>query len=64
MTRKRQMEWTYLLIVFVCFALSTQAKKNATPVPGIDIENPNRAGNKVMKASDLTTPIEMSRKER
>ncbi|KAI1320029.1 hypothetical protein EDD11_002361 [Mortierella claussenii] len=41
------------------------ARKAAAAVPGVDIANPNRAGgSKVMKASDLTTPIEMSRKER
>ncbi|KAF9360140.1 hypothetical protein BGX26_010386 [Mortierella sp. AD094] len=40
-------------------------KKAPAAVPGVDISNPNRAGGgKVMKASDLTTPIEMSRKER
>ncbi|KAF9185376.1 hypothetical protein BGZ51_000213 [Haplosporangium sp. Z 767] len=40
-------------------------KKPASAVPGIDVSNPNRAsGGRVMKASDLTTPIEMSRKER
>ncbi|KAF9918516.1 hypothetical protein BX616_008217 [Lobosporangium transversale] len=39
------------------------AKKSAAPV--IDVANPNRsAGNRVMKASDLATPVEMSRKER
>ncbi|KAF9321476.1 heat- and acid-stable phosphoprotein [Podila horticola] len=41
------------------------AKKSTGAVPSSDISNPNRAsGNRVMKASDLTTPIEMSRKER
>ncbi|GJJ71196.1 hypothetical protein EMPS_03546 [Entomortierella parvispora] len=40
-------------------------KAPAAAVPGVDIANPNRAaGNRIMKASDLTTPIEMSRKER
>ncbi|KAG0263972.1 hypothetical protein BG011_007693 [Mortierella polycephala] len=42
-----------------------QVKKPSSAIPGIDISNPNRAsGSRVMKASDLTTPIEMSRKER
>ncbi|KAG0016470.1 hypothetical protein BGZ80_009216 [Entomortierella chlamydospora] len=40
-------------------------KKAPAAAPAIDIANPNRAaGNRVMKASDLATPIEMSRKER
>ncbi|KAF9964647.1 hypothetical protein BGZ70_006163 [Mortierella alpina] len=40
------------------------AKKPANAA-SIDVSNPNRAsGSRVMKASDLTTPIEMSRKER
>ncbi|KAG9063168.1 hypothetical protein KI688_004769 [Linnemannia hyalina] len=40
-------------------------KPAPTAAPASDISNPNRAsGNRVMKASDLTTPIEMSRKER
>ncbi|KAG0207333.1 heat- and acid-stable phosphoprotein [Mortierella sp. GBA30] len=41
------------------------APKKQANQASIDISNPNRAaGNRVMKASDLTTPIEMSRKER
>ncbi|KAF9099098.1 hypothetical protein BGX29_007052 [Mortierella sp. GBA35] len=41
------------------------AKKQPASVVASDIANPNRAaGNRIMKASDLTTPIEMSRKER
>ncbi|KAF9110144.1 hypothetical protein BGX27_006729 [Mortierella sp. AM989] len=40
-------------------------KKAPAAVPGVDVANPNRAGgNRILKASDLTTPIEMSRKER
>ncbi|KAG0286627.1 hypothetical protein BGZ96_009296 [Linnemannia gamsii] len=40
-------------------------KPAPTAAPASDISNPNRAsGNRIMKASDLTTPIEMSRKER
>ncbi|KAF9908888.1 hypothetical protein EC991_009294 [Linnemannia zychae] len=40
-------------------------KPAPTAAPASDIANPNRAaGNRIMKASDLTTPIEMSRKER
>ncbi|KAF9281809.1 hypothetical protein BGZ68_006416 [Mortierella alpina] len=40
------------------------AKKPASAA-AIDVSNPNRAaGSRIMKASDLTTPIEMSRKER
>ncbi|KAF9414856.1 heat- and acid-stable phosphoprotein [Podila epigama] len=38
--------------------------KKSSGAPSADIANPNRAGNRVMKASDLTTPVEMSRKER
>ncbi|KAF9580414.1 heat- and acid-stable phosphoprotein [Lunasporangiospora selenospora] len=40
------------------------SSKKASGSSSADIHNPNRAGNKVMKASDLTAPIEMSRKER
>ncbi|KAF9962393.1 heat- and acid-stable phosphoprotein [Mortierella alpina] len=40
------------------------AKKPANAA-SLDVSNPNRAaGSRIMKASDLTTPIEMSRKER
>ncbi|KAF8978504.1 hypothetical protein BGZ46_006394 [Entomortierella lignicola] len=39
-------------------------KKASTAVP-VDVANPNRAaGSRILKASDLATPIEMSRKER
>ncbi|CAO3570508.1 unnamed protein product [Mortierella alpina] len=41
------------------------AAKKPANAASIDVSNPNRAaGSRVMKASDLTTPIEMSRKER
>ncbi|KAF9159981.1 heat- and acid-stable phosphoprotein [Actinomortierella ambigua] len=32
--------------------------------PGLEVSNPNRAGARNLKASDLSTPTEMSRRER
>ncbi|KAK3809346.1 MAG: 28 kDa heat and acid-stable phosphoprotein [Benniella sp.] len=44
---------------------ATKPKKKAAAEPVIDVSNPNRAAlKKTMKASDLTAPVEMSRKER